>query len=527
MISRLFLWIRCLQLLCVAIWIFPLVSMAILVTDADAAKKNLDSIYIGTVVATLDSTSKPTSCFPTNLTFGPYASSRLTLGPVHNGWYEANQFYFQMVGGEQGKFLTSVQSSLTSAQGNETWWSMQAWQLGGTGKSDYEVHGTMVKDMNTTIGEERNQLSGVWEVENSKKMVRGNNKLEPLSEDSKDDNKQPDPCAKGTKQRFVWWHKKNTTTLAGKVGAHQAEVVVTGIVVLTLGYTNTTDGASGEDHDSDDLKPRRNRLVRRQDTQEMTYTVTFSGNYKSESAPLPMQGLVWEKPGSGPSMTPFQYFTIDIPKTILAVTSSPTSSATSSAASTTVVKIHPTISKGPAEQGPKGGSPLPHGAIVGIVVGGVLAIMVFMVIFFLVKQWLAKNQESGRYPELAYIYSTPFTPVNKRSQSAAGGTGGSSATVGTSRGASAHHGDRGAGTYYGPTAPQLEVDLGDQALFSPAAVGPPGRSRGGDLGIGTSRRVEEREEMEREMRQPMLSGTGTHREEPPFGSRGEDFGEKF
>lgn len=498
--------------------------MAILITDVDAAKENLDSIYIGTVVATLNSTSKPTSCFPTKLKFGPYASSRLTLGPVHNGWYEANQIFFQMVGGEQGKFLTSVQSSLTSTQGNETWWSMQAWQRGGIGKSDYEVHGTMVKDMNSTVGEERNQLSGVWEVESgSKEMVRRNNKLEPLGEDDKDDSKQPDPCAKGTKRRFIWWHKKDTTTLVGKVGAQQAEIVVTGIVVLTLGSTNTTGGASRED--SDDPKPRRNRLVRRQDTQEMTYTVTFSGNHKPESAPLPMQGLVWEKPGSGPSMTPFQYFTIEIQTSRVppTATRTPTSSATSmdtkaTAPIPTILPAHPSWEKE--------NSSLPHGAIIGIIVGGVLAIVVFMIIFFLVKQWLAKMEESRAYPELAYIYSTPFTSVNKRNQSVAGGAGGSSATAGTSRRASAHHGDKEAGTYYGPAAPQLEVDLGDQAPFLPA-VAAVGSSRRGDLGIGTSRRVEEREEAEREMRQPMLSGTAAHREDSPARSRGGDFGEKF
>ncbi|KAF8443463.1 hypothetical protein BGX38DRAFT_1271979 [Terfezia claveryi] len=486
--------------------------MAILVTDEEAAKKNLDSIYVGTIVATLNSTSKPTSCFPTKLKFGPYSSSRLTLGPVHDGWFEANTFYFQMVGGEQGEFLTSVQSSLTSAQHNETWWRMEAWQRGGIGKSDYEVHGTMLKEVNSTIGEERNQLSGVWEVKrNSKKMTRGDNKLEPLDEDSKSEGKQSDPCAEGTKQLFRWWHKKDTTAFAGHVGAHQAEIVVTGIVVLALRSTN------GKDHDSDDLKLRRNRLVRRQDTQEMTYTVTFSGNHQSESAPLPMQGLVWEKPGSGPPMKPFQFFTVEI------LNSTPTSKPTSSASTgteTTVTIPTPTSIPTPGDED----SPLPRGAIAGIVVGGVLAIVVFMVIFFLVKQWLAKKKEPKVYPELAYIYSTPFTSVNKRSQSAAGGPGASSATVGTSRGASAPHE---AGTYYGPAAPQLEMDLGDQAPFMPAvaAIGFPGR--GGAPRIGTSRRVQEREEMEKEMSQPMLSGDGTHHEESLVRGRDRDFGGKF
>ncbi|KAF8418993.1 hypothetical protein EV426DRAFT_301688 [Tirmania nivea] len=511
MISRSFLWIRCLQLLCVAIWVFPLASMAILVTDDDAAKKNLDSIYIGTVIATLNSTSKPTSCFPANVKFGPFASSRLTLGPVHNGWYEANTFFLQMVGGEQGKFLTSVQSSLTSTQSNETWWSLQAWQRGGTGKSDYEVHGVMVKDVNEAIGEERNQLSGVWEAK-STKLVRGNNKLEPLNKDGRDGRKQLDLCAKGTKHLLTWRHKKATTSLVGQVGAQQAEIVVTGIVVLTLGSTNPTN-----DHDDD--KQKRNRLVRRQDTQQMAYTIIFNGKHEPESAPLPMQGLVWEKPGSGPPIKPFQFFTMELPMT-----------TTSSAASTdTKTAVIPTATfKNPIEPGekedPPSKQPLGHGAIVGIVVGGVLAIVVIIIMLFLLKQWLAKRKEPNFYPELAYIYSTPFTSVNKRSQNAADCAGASSATFGTSRGASAHN-----GKYYGPAAPQLEVDLGDQVPFLPAAaaVGFPGRSRGGPSRIGTSSGAEGREEMEREMSEPMLSGAGTRREESPVRSRGMDFGEKF
>lgn len=426
--------------------------------------------------------------------------------------------------------MTSVQSSLTSKQGNETWWRMDAWQLGGVGKSDYQVNGTMVNDVNSTIGKERNQLSGVWEVKSSEKMVRGNDKLEPLNGDSKDDRKQSDPCAKGTKQLLRWWHKKGAAKLTGQVGAHKAEIVVTGIVVLTLGSTNTTtnttDYSSGEDHDSDsdDFKPRRNLLVRRQDTQEMTYTVTFSGNHQSESAPLPMQGLVWEKPGSGPPMEPVQFFTLTLNSTIHKPTSNSTSSTTSTDTETTTIPT--TATEGPTHGSGKKGDDedsLPHGAIVGIVVGGVLAIVAFMVIFFLVKQWLVERKEPKVYPELAYIYSTPFTSVNRRSQSA-GGAGASSATVGTSRGTSAHHE---AGTYYGPAAPQLEVDLGDQAPFLPAVAAVESPEGGGGLGIGTSRRVEEREQMEKEMSRPMLSGAGTHYEGPPTRSRGEDFGGKF
>ncbi|RPB22694.1 hypothetical protein L211DRAFT_850444 [Terfezia boudieri ATCC MYA-4762] len=427
-----------------------------------------------------------------------------------------------MVGGKQGEFLTSVQSSLTSTQDNETWWRMEAWQRGGIGKSDYEVHGTMLNEVNSTIGEERNQLSGVWEVKrSSKKMAREDNKLEPLNEDSKIEGKQPDPCAKGTKQLFRWWHKKDTTALTGDVGAHHAQIVVTGIVVLTLGSTNTRDDGSGEDHDSDDLKLRRNRLVRRQDTQEMTYTVTFSGNHKSKSAPLPMQGLVWENPGSGPPMKPFRFFTVEIPGvqgSNTTPTSEPTSSATSTDTQTTVTIPSPTSTHKPGDEG----SPLPNGAIAGIVVGGVLAIVVFMVIFFLVKQCLAKKKETRAYPELAYIYSTPFTSANKRGQNVADGTGASSATIGTPRGARAPH-----ATYYGPAAPQLEMDLGDQASFLPAAaaIGSPGRR--GTPGIGTSRRAEEREAIEKEMSQPMLSGDGTHHEESLVRVHDRDFQGKF
>ncbi|KAF8430383.1 hypothetical protein EV426DRAFT_581294 [Tirmania nivea] len=282
-----------------------------------------------------------------------------------------------MVGGEQGEFLISVQSSLTSAQHNETWWRMEAWHRGGIGKSDYEVHGTMLKEVNSTI-------------------------------------------------------------------------------------------------------------VRRQDTQEMTYTVTFSGNHQSESAPLPMQGLVWEKPGSGPPMKPFQFFTVEIPGfqgLNSTPTSKPTSSATSTGTETTATIPTPTSTPKPGDEE----SPLPRGAITGIVVGGVLAIVVFMVIFFLVEQWLAKKKEPKVYPEVAYIYSTPFTSRNKRGQSAAGGPGASSATVGTSRGASAPHE---AGTYYGPAAPQLEMDLGDQAPFLPAvaAIGSPGRGERRGLALVIERR---------------------------------------
>lgn len=440
-----------------------------------------------------------------------------------------------MVGGDQGQFLTSVQSSLTSTKGNETWWTMLAWQ-NGTGKSDYEVHGTMVKDVNSTIGEERNQLSVVWEVgRSSRKMVRGNNKLEPLGEDKdgededgKDDEEKSNPCAKGTKQLLRWRHRKNTTTFKGQVGAQQAEVVVTGIVVLTLGSTNMTD----DGHDSDE---RGDRLVRRQDTQEMYYTLSFSGNHWSESAPLPMQGLDWKQRGSGPPMKPFQFFTVELPKAldVTSTTNNPTSSTptdteTSIPPFPTNFPIIPTHKPGDQVNhgGPPSKSPLPHGAIVGIAVGGVAAAISFIAMLFLLKRWRAKRKEPKVYPELAYIYSTPFTSANKR---AVGDTGASSATAVAPGGASAHHGDREAETYYGPVAPQLEVDLGDQAPFLPVATatGSPGRLRGGNSDIGTASRAEEREEMEREMRQPMLSGAGTHREESPVRSRGEDFRGKY
>jgi len=421
-----------------------------------------------------------------------------------------------MVGGEQGKFLTSVQSSVTATQGNETWWSMQAWLRG----SGYEVHGTMVKDVNSTIGEERNQLCGIWEVGNSsKKSVRENRKLEPVDSD---------PCATGKKHLLIWRHKKDTTTFTGLVGAQQTEIVVTGIVVLTLGSPDSKDG-DGDDDDRDDDKSKRNHLVRRQETQEMNYTLTFSGKHHPESAPLPMQGLVWKEPGSGGPMEQFHFFSVGLPTESPSPSPSPSLSVSTVSTVTVSTTVTVTVSTGPGgeTEKPDWKSPLPNGAITGIVVGGVLAIVVFMALLFMVKQWRVQKREPKVYPELAYIYSTPFTSVNTRTQSTEGGAGGaggaraSSVMTGALRGASAHHGDGEAGTYYGPTAPQLEVDLGDQTPFIPTAtesstaIGSPGRSRGGGSAIGTSSLAEEREELERELRQPMLSSAGTYREESP------------
>lgn len=513
----------------------------------------LATIDIGSIDATLTTTGKPISCMPSSLKFGPYYSSRLTLGPNHNEWYEPNPFYLSLVGGEEGEFLGTLQSSLTSTEGNKTWWSLQAWQLDTAGSGPYEIDGSMVNDADDGIGKERNQLSGVWEVGDSPKggKDRRENRDNADSGDGKGEGDGKDHCAKGTKKLFKWTHVKKQTTLKGQADSDQASITVTGTVTLTLeDGTTEVDPAEGDDSKDEGLsdrlkrvRRRRSRLGQRQETQEMTYTLTFSGKHHSGSAPLPMQGLKWKEAGSGPPLKPYELFAVDLPKaqistkttstrrTTTKTTSStsskkhtstrrPTSSVTSSASVTATITVATTTTvtvtsgaekDGGGEQGP---SNLPGGAITGIVVGGVLAFVLFGAMLFLLKKWRAKNKKPKVYPELAYIYSTPFTSTNKRTKEvgSSGGVGATPTTVGNpeSRGVGGE-----AGTYYGPAAPQLEVDLGDKTPFlaapatgfgsSTAAM--PSGSRGADLGIGTSRRLEEIEEQEREMREPMLPGT--------------------
>ena len=541
MISRLFLWEWYLILLPAAIW--ALVG-SIAETDEAAAQKNLDSICkfpltssfisffpltfphifpsllllafrfdvltaktdIGTISATLDSTRNTTSCIPTQIKFGPYSGSRLTVGPNHNPWYEPNQFFLALSGCMDGLFIASVQSSLTSLESNMTWWNLQAWQ-NTTVHEFYEVQGTMRTNVYDSIGEERNQISGVWEVAPDK--VRRSGKLSDLDDtEGATDN----PCQKGTKYLLHESHVMLNTTLKGQVSPEDAHMEVTGSLVLSLDPTSDAEEADDAGN-GDSTEEKRDRLVRRHETRDMSYTITFSGRHYSGSAPLPTNGLVWQEAGPGPPLPPYKFTTLELPTSQTVSTTHSTTSTPSTPSTPTIIPstILPPVDQDTNIRKPEKGA-LPHGSIIGIIVGGVLAVLVFMGMLFFIKSQRAKKKEPRVYPELAYIYSTPFSTMGKRNQ------GGSS-----QGGVEGITGNSGASSYYG-AAPHLEVSLGDQAPFlgplgSMEATRSPATMSGALLDGSEEReanrtRLEEQEEMEREMRQPMLPGA-LHYEQPP------------
>ena len=433
---------------------------------------------LGSITATLGSTRNATSCIPTQLKFGPISGSRLTVGPNHNPWYDPNQFFLELVGGND-TFIGSVQSGITSLESNVTWWSLQAWQNTTVWKV-YEMEGTMLRGVDDSIGEQRNQISGVWEVAHDK--IRMSDKI------SGTDDTTDDPCQEGKKYLWRKWHVKDNTTLKGQVSPEDAHMVVTGRLVLSL------DPGNGNG-----TQEKRDTLERRLEAQDMSYTLTFSGTHYSGSAPLPTNGLVWNEAGSGPPLEPYQFPTLQLP--------------TSSIITTTTTTRRPTTMVKPTQTPPADGPPnnnnhpppkstLPQGSIIGIIIGGVLAILVFMGILFFIKSQRAKNREPKVYPELAYIYSTPFTSMGKNNQ------------AGSSRGGvEGPTGGSGASSYYGAT-PHLEVNLGDQAPFlgpldSTEVAGRSPATMSGALIDGNEERdanrtrLEEQEEMER---QPMLPG---------------------
>ena len=439
---------------------------------------------LGTISATLDSIGNATSCIPTQIKFGPYSGSRLTVGPNHNPWYEPNQFFLALVGSMDGIFIGSVQSSLTSLENNETWWSLQAWQ-NTTVWGIYEVEGTMLRDVDDKIGEERNQISGVWEVAHDK--IRRSAKVSDPGTDGAAD----DPCQKG--KQYIWRgrHVKDNTTLKGQVSREDAHMEVTGRLVLLLDPTSGGEGGEGGDGT---VEKRDQQLV----TQDMSYTLSFRGKHYSGSAPLPTNGLVWQEAGPGPPLKPYPFanLTIHSTSTVSSTTSHPTTPTT------TPTTMPPTPTKSPKPTNSQSSKTLPHGSIIGIIIGGVLAILVFMGMLFFIRKQRAIKKEPKVYPELAYIYSTPFTTMGKRNQ---GGSsrGGVEGTTGNS----------GASSYYG-AAPHLEVSLGDRAPFlgalgSTAAAGSSATMSGAlrddnEERDGNRTRLEEQEEMELEMRQPML-----------------------
>ncbi|KAF8467255.1 hypothetical protein BDZ91DRAFT_138062 [Kalaharituber pfeilii] len=540
---------------------------------------------MGTITAVLTSNaSNSIPCFPKTLQFGPYPLSRLTIGPNHNTWLDPNQFFLSIAGVKEGDFLGSMQSSITSNELNYTWWSLQAWQHGVEGQGRYQITASVLQDPNCKLAEERNQLTGIWKVEESKKMKRKNDKEFqhvddlPGNRTEKDKTEKEDYCKNGNKHRLFWKHRKGTTKLTGKVNPKSAEVTVVGTMVVSMKKeedqrkdehqgeddgtqeNNEEDGNNEHDNNEDDddnegdgddeeieeerrrLHHRKRRLLRRQSTDhEVEYTMSFYGTYHKGSAPLPVHGLIWTEVGTGPPMEPFKYVPVPEPTQKpngVSTTTSPTStttSATTSEATTSVPIITPSITGTSPPAGNNDGkksTSLPQGLVAGIIVGGVLFLMVFMIMVFLIKRWLVKRKEPKVYPELAYIYSTPFTSVNKRTGGGGGGgarmgmvgsstafaTAGGSAG-GSSRAVSAPGSRSGGGSGGGfHQAPQLDVDVGDDTpFFDPLLSRSPrlGSSRpyvpmmSGGLQPqqpqhASSRR--EREYMERELRQPMLGG---------------------
>jgi len=138
----------------------------------------------------------------------------------------------------------------------------------------------------------------------------------------------------------------------------------------------------------------------------------------------------------------------------------------------------------------------------------------------LIKKWAAKRNEPTVYPQLAYIYSTPFTSTNKRSLGEVTRDGGEqpedTVRAGRARG--------GGPEMYYDNLPHLEVDLGDRTPF----LGPSGTTTAAASStamsgalrdpsqVAASRtRFEEHEDMEMEMRQPMLPMASHYREPSP------------
>lgn len=411
-----------------------------------------------------------------------------------------------------------------------------------------------MKSVDERVYGERNGFGGILAGKLGKDNDRdedGNDKRNLWSRRDKECRDEP--------KLITWAHTADGTTLLGTVNENEARMTLTGSITVTY-QTNRRDDNEG--------RQRRGLQLRQSDkddenTVQLQYTLTFSGQHNSDSAPLPQGGLVWNNPGSGTPLETFKIPRVSVEdledlrettttstsktRTSTSIRTSTTASATSSSTST----ITPTSSpnKDDDKDDDDENSGLPKGSIIAIVLGTVLFFILLAAAFFFGRAWWERRKQPKVYPELAYIYSTPFTVRNTQKKndpnSATRGAYGQlkDENVDTEyRGGSAGVRMSGAMTgfgketgirdsYYAPEDSEAYDGgngLGQGGGGYMMAGGAPATMtttttttvdrEEGDMGVGGGR-VSERVRVEEEsgMRQPMLQGNSGG---PPPGSRG-------
>ncbi|KAI5797485.1 hypothetical protein DFH27DRAFT_562530 [Peziza echinospora] len=465
------------------------------ISDEDAEKMNLDSIYTGTLAARFVHvvTDAAFDCLPPRVQFGPFPTARLVIGPNHNVGVDPNLFFFALYGGdtENSTFLASVQSSVTTGfvvsntttnakgggaapaeggggggGGNGTWWAVQAWEhTSGRLAGTYEITGAMVKDPpEQGAGLERNRVGAVWKVDPlyGERVKGGAESTAGLSRRDDDDD-EDDPCIPGKSNALNWHHTKGAITITGTVSEGSAKISITGTVTLTatpkpkgekpsLSSSTSSTSSSSSTRSKPSTVPSRfsghdasfraaagysKSLVQKRQAEvkpfEMEYVLTFTGTHYAGSAPLPIGtggGMTWSQPGPGPPLPPFTFFNVQAPdspnSTTTTTTTITTKTPTSTPTKTSNKTSTPTSTKAPSKNGEDGEeeqedggggwgkTKMPKGSIVGIIVGGVVALVVLIFVGLLVKRWCIRRKEPKVYPELAYIYSTPYSTATSK-----------------------------------------------------------------------------------------------------------------